>query len=404
MAEAIKLSNVNATLLPPTIAAPIFDQSVEDSAVMSLATRVPLAQDAPTAIPISMDVPVAGWVAEGGKKPVGAGSIGVKQMSGKKLALLLPFSQEVVRSNPAGLFTQMQSQLPTALARAFDYAAIQGLDLRTGGAGPFPEFLKQTTNSQELGATSQANGGMYADLVKGEKQVVDANYDYSGTAIDPRIKPLLKLQVDTTGRPIWVDTPQQGLIAGSLIGYPAFSSRGVSGHYRRAGNKVQVVTITGTPTGGTFTLSSGGNTTSQAFNAAAATLQTAIRAWGGIYAGVTVAGSAGGPYTITFPLNGAVFTASGAGLTGGTAPAAVVAQTVPEAPGSLRGIGGDWSQAAFGVGMDITMKSTDIGSYEDEAGVMHSAFQENLVVLLIEAYYGFVVGNVNAFVAYTDAA
>ena len=90
---------------------------------------------------------------------------------------------------------------------------------------------------------------------------------------------------------------------------------------------VQVATITGTPTGGTFALSSGGNTATLAYNAAAATVQTAIRAWSGIYSTVTVTGSAGGPYTITFPLNGAPITASGALLTGGTSPAAVVAQT-----------------------------------------------------------------------------
>jgi hypothetical protein len=63
----------------------------------------------------------------------------------------------------------------------------------------------------------------------------------------------------------------------------------------------RLVTINGTPTGGTFVLSSGGNSATVAFNAAAATVQTAVQAWGGIYATVTVSGSAGGPYTITFP-------------------------------------------------------------------------------------------------------
>jgi hypothetical protein len=31
----------------------------------------------------------------------------------------------------------------------------------------------------------------------------------------------------------------------------------------------------------------------------------------------------------------------------------------------------------------------------------HSAFQENLTLFLVEAYYGFVMGSKNAFVAYT---
>jgi hypothetical protein len=71
----------------------------------------------------------------------------------------------------------------------------------------------------------------------------------------------------------------------------------------------------------------------------------------------------------------------------------------------LRAIGGDWSQCAYGVGMDITIKVSDSASYVDENGTTHSAFQENLVLLLVEAYYGFVKSDaLGAFVAYTDAS
>lgn len=96
-------------------------------------------------------------------------------------------------------------------------------------------------------------------------------------------------------------------------------------------NEVQTATITGSPTGGTFTLSGNGATTAAlAYNAAAATVQTAVRALGGAYANATVTGSAGGPYTITVPYaegNVAQLTASGAGLTGGTSPGVTMATT-----------------------------------------------------------------------------
>lgn len=404
MADPVSLSNVAATLLPPTVTGPIFEKAVETSAVMPLARRVPLALTAQTEVPVPMDVPAAGWVTEGARKPVGAGAVGTKTMRGKKVALLVPVSEEVARTNAAGLYSQLQQDLPTAIARAFDHAAIHGLDLRTGGAGPFADFLLQTPNSQELGTTVQASGGMYADLVLGEAQIVDAGYDFTGFAADPRLRPTLKLQVDTQGRPIWVDDPALGTNGGQLIGYPAYYNRGVSGKYRRSGNKVQVITITGIPTGGTFTITSGldGQSYAAAFNAAAATIQTNLRLFGGPFAAVTVAGSAGGPYTITFPATGVPLSVDGA-LTGGTAPAVVIAQS-PDSDSGLRAIGGDWSQAAYGVGMDITIKVSDTASYVDEAEVTHSAFQENLVLLLVEAYYGFVVGDPNGFVAYTDAA
>lgn len=396
------LSSVAATLLPRTVADPIFEKTNETSVVQSLARRVPLAITAQTEIPVSMDVPVAGWVAEGQRKPVGAAGVGVRTMKGKKVALLLPVSTEVATSNPAGLYAQLRQDLPLALSRAFDHACIHGKDLRTGSAGPFDDYLLRGASSIELGTASQATGGIRTDLVNGEKLVVDAGFDFSGFGADPRLRPTLKLATDTTGRPLMPDD------ASTIIGYPAAFNRGVSGKYRRNGSRVQVVTITGTPTGGVFKLAIGGATTGDiAYNAAAGTVQTAVRALGALWAGATVTGSAGGPYTVTLSALGgaaAPILADGSGLTGGTNPAVVVAQS-PEPDTKLRAIGGDWTQAAWGQGMDITIKVSDVASYVDEADVTHSAFQENLVLLLVEAYYGFVTSGVpGALVAYTDAA
>lgn len=96
--------------------------------------------------------------------------------------------------------------------------------------------------------------------------------------------------------------------------------------------EVQTVTITGAPTGGTFTLTYNGFTTTPlAFNASAGTVQNALTALPNIDTGeVTVTGANGGPYTVTFLAelgNVAQMTASGAGLTGGTTPAVAVATT-----------------------------------------------------------------------------
>ena len=405
---AVSLNNISSSLLPREITGPIFDQAVETSAVMSLARRVPLSMTASTAIPVSMDIPAAGWVAEGAAKPVGGAGVSVKTMTGKKVALIVPVSQEVASTNAAGLYSQLRQDLPVAIARAFDYAAIHGLDLRTGGAGPFTDYLKNGANSVELGTATQANGGIYTDLVSGEQDVVDAGFDFTGIAADPRLRPLLKLSVDTTGHPIWVPSPQQGLNAGTVIGVPAFYNRGVSGLYRRAGHRVQVVTVTGSPSGGTFTLTGNNGTTATiAYNASSATVQTAVRTLGGDFNFATVSGSTGGPYTVTLnqggvgPLPLALGTNA---LTGGTAPSVTVAATAPTAT-TLRAIGGDWSQCAYGVGMDISVKVSTEASYVDEAGNTVSAFQNNLVLLLVEAYYGFVKSDAAAaWTAYIDAA
>lgn len=406
MANPTTLSNTATQLLPPTITGPIFDKAVEKSAVMSLARRVPLSVNAQTAIPVPLDVPVADWVAEGGVKPASQVGVGVKLMTGKKVALLLPVSDEVVMSNPGGLYAQLQQDLPTAIARAFDYAAIAGKSLRTGGAGPFADYIALTPNSVALGTTAQGSGGLYADLVTTVGKVVDNNYDMTGWAADPRLQVDAMLATDTQGRPLLnVPTDAQASAQGaSLLGWPSFYNKGISGRYWRAGNSVQTITQSGSATGGSYVIGSGGNTLTVAFDAAAATVQTGIRAWGGIYATVTVTGSAGGPYTVTFPAitsnvapEAAPFTVVSTSLTGGTNPKVTIAATASGAVDStIRAVAGDWSQAAYGVGMDITFKVSTEANYFDGTN-WHSAFQENLTLLLVEAYYGFVMGSPNAF-------
>ena len=76
------------------------------------------------------------------------------------------------------------------------------------------------------------------------------------------------------------------------------------------------VTIGGSPTGGTFTLTFGGQTTTGiAYNAAASAVQSALVALSSVGTGnATVSGSAGGPYTVVIQAPGTL-TGSGASLT-----------------------------------------------------------------------------------------
>jgi hypothetical protein len=104
--------------------------------------------------------------------------------------------------------------------------------------------------------------------------------------------------------------------------------------------QVQTLTISGSPTGGTFTVTGNGATTAAlAYNISTAAFQAAIRGLGGVYAGVVVTGTAGTTYTITFPTtlgDVTLLTTSGAGLTGGTTPATAIADTTPGV-GPLKG-------------------------------------------------------------------
>lgn len=92
-------------------------------------------------------------------------------------------------------------------------------------------------------------------------------------------------------------------------------------------DEVQTVTITGSPTGGAFTLTFGAQTTSNiAYNASASTVQTALQALSSIGSGnATVTGSAGGPWTVEFTgtlgnASQSLLTKDASGLTGGSSP------------------------------------------------------------------------------------
>lgn len=111
-------------------------------------------------------------------------------------------------------------------------------------------------------------------------------------------------------------------------------------------DEVQTITLTGVPTGGTFRLGFSGlgrdgspylalaqqETANIAFNASAAAVQTALRALGNLGAGLTVSGSAGGPYTVTFAgmrLGGRdqpLLVLTNNSLTGGTTPSVTIAE------------------------------------------------------------------------------
>jgi hypothetical protein len=124
---------------------------------------------------------------------------------------------------------------------------------------------------------------------------------------------------------------------------------GLYGPYAGRTAEVQTATITGAPTGGTFTLTFEGSTTSAiAYNATAATVRAALEALASIEPGdITVTGSAGGPYTVTFVGGGGdvpAMTASGASLTGGTSPGVTIATPTP---GTSTGTGGTETPAGL---------------------------------------------------------
>jgi hypothetical protein len=124
--------------------------------------------------------------------------------------------------------------------------------------------------------------------------------------------------------------PRNTLKSGIALG--KVTASGLYAPYSGVSSEVQSVTVTGSPTGGTFTLTYSGQTTAAIpFDAQAIQVQHALEALSNIAVGdVLVDGGPGGPYYVRFAgtLAGtdvAAMTASGAGLTGGSSPGVTIA-------------------------------------------------------------------------------
>jgi hypothetical protein len=194
----------------------------------------------------------------------------------------------------------------------------------------------QAADVQTLTVTGTPTGGTFTLTFKG---ATTAPIAYNASAATVLAAFLLLPTVGTgnataTGGAL-PGTPVAVTFAGALANsaQPAITvnQSGLTG-----GNDVQTVTITGTPTGGTFTLTFNAQTTAAiAYNANAAAVQAALVALPNIGAGQVVCTGGALPGTGVICTFGGTFgdaaqtlmTADGTLLTGGSSPAASVAHT-----------------------------------------------------------------------------
>jgi HK97 family phage major capsid protein len=181
-------------------AGPIFEKAAEASVVQRLGTQVPLGGNG-VSIPVVTGDPSAAWVDEGATKPASEGSMTLKTMSPKKLATIIVVSAEVVRANPGNYMSIIRERVAKAFAAAFDAAALHGT------SSPFTADLTDTTNSVEIGTTAQASGGIYGDFVAGLGLTSADGFRVNGFALSDQLEADLLGATDTTGRPLFVDSP-----------------------------------------------------------------------------------------------------------------------------------------------------------------------------------------------------
>lgn len=214
--SGISTNRTNITL-PTEVSSEILQKTQEQSAVMSLARQIQLPGRGLT-IPVITSDPEANWVDETAAKPVSNPGLNTKIMQAYKLAVIVPFSDEFARDMGA-LYDALVARLPLALAAKFDATVFHG-------TAPGSNF--DTLASVAAQSISGTGNSVYKALVAADTAIATAGGILNGFALSPQAKGELLGAVDSTGRPLFVNSVADGVVP-RLIGAPA--------HYAKAAYK-----------------------------------------------------------------------------------------------------------------------------------------------------------------------
>ena len=360
--------------LTPELSQDYFALAEKTSIVQRIATKIPMGTTG-IKIPHWTGDVSAQWIGEGDMKPITKGDLSSQTVQPHKIATIFVASAETVRANPANYLGTMRTKVATAIAMAFDNAALHGTN------SPFGAFIDQTTKVQYLGSNAYNALG-----VDGLDKLVSDSKKWGATLLDDVSEPVLNGSLDLNGRPLFVESTYDALTqpfregrilgrptilsdhvaVGSVVGYAGDFSQIVWGQVGglsfdvtdqatlnlgtfaapnfvslwqhnmvavrveaeygllvndaeafvklTTGPLTYTVTLANGSAGETFTLKVNGVASAAiAFDATAAAVKTALVAVDdGLVAGdFTVTGSAGGPYTIVVPASISAGTGSG---------------------------------------------------------------------------------------------
>ncbi|MGZ0151880.1 phage major capsid protein [Kribbella sp. WER1] len=294
MALDISKANSPAGLFPRQLSSDIFAKAGESSVIMRSAPRINLPTNG-LSIPVFTGSLDAEWVDETGVKPVKTVGPGIKTMDPKKIAVIVPFSQEFVRDLPA-YYNTVRDKMADAFGRAFDLAAL-GVNAPAG----FGKLIGNTN------AADNAPVVTFAPTVEGVtgvlQTIVDNGYDLTSWVLAKTQEPGLLAATDNNDRPLLQTSLMNDRSVPALLGRPIDYTRHLAG----------------------ATVSDGTN------------------------------------------------------------------------PVPVKGVAGEWSQAAYGVAVDINYSVSDQATLELANGDTINLWQRNMVAVRAEAEFGFVVGDPKAF-------
>jgi HK97 family phage major capsid protein len=208
-------TTTNGVYLPPSVSGEIWQKVQTASVVQQLTPQIELPGNG-VAVDIITGDPVAEFVGETNLKPVSNAKVSSKLMYPHTIAVIETFSNKFKR-NKGALYNALIARLPNALSVAFDRAVL------------FNEGAP-VTNFDTLANVPTVNiaAAPYAGLLTALGSVIAADGDISGWALAPAAELMFLGQVDSTGRPLFIDSmTDQGSVT-RLLARPGYKSKAVS--------------------------------------------------------------------------------------------------------------------------------------------------------------------------------
>ncbi|AOT24672.1 major capsid protein [Mycobacterium phage Stasia] len=188
--------------LEPEQAQDYFAEAEKTSIVQKVARKIPMGSTG-VKIPHWTGDVAAQWIGEGDMKPITKGDMSVQQVEPHKIATIFIASAETVRANPANYLGTMRTKVGTAIAMAFDTAAIHGTD------SPFDKHLTMTSKAVSL---ADPDASVYDQIgVNALSLLVNDGKKWGATLLDDIAEPILNGAKDANGRPLFVESTYEGL-------------------------------------------------------------------------------------------------------------------------------------------------------------------------------------------------
>ena len=211
--------------LEPEQAQDYFAQAEKTSIIQRVATKIPMGSTG-IKIPHWTGDVSAQWIGEGDMKPITKGNLSSQTVEPHKIATIFVASAETVRANPANYLGTMRTKVATAIAMAFDNAVLHGTD------SPFGAYIDQTTKVVSLadpGGAGVSNLTAYDALgVNGLNLLLAAGKKWNGTLLDDVAEPIINGAKDASGRPLFIESPYDGVVnpyrEGRILGRPTILS------------------------------------------------------------------------------------------------------------------------------------------------------------------------------------